>query len=80
MGLSAEVFAGEPESFAHLGDSGSFVINSHGEVAGLLYAQLTGYAGPYDRQRVYTNAGLVTSMDEVVASIEEKTGCTLRLF
>ena len=79
MGLSAEVFNGEPESFALLGDSGSFVFNGLGEVAGLLYGQFTGYAGPHDRQRIYTHAGLVTSMDEVVASIEQKTGCTVEL-
>ena len=74
MGLSAEIFSGDAEAFVQLGDSGSFVVNSFGEVAGLLYGQLTSYAGRY------TNAGLVTSMDEVVASIEEKTNCTLELF
>jgi hypothetical protein len=79
MGKSGGTFEGTPETFSEPGDSGSFVINSLSEVAGLLYGELTGYVGPADRRKLYINAGLVTSMDEVLASIKVKTGGDLSL-
>ncbi|KAL9108772.1 MAG: hypothetical protein Q9187_008249, partial [Circinaria calcarea] len=55
--------------FCMQGDSGAFVINSRGEVAGLLYGYLHGFCGPpsedSEEGRTYVNAGLVTSMDDV---------------
>lgn len=72
MGKSRGDFAGNAESFSEPGDSGSFVINSLGEVAGLLYGELSSYGR-------YVRAGLVQSMDEVLASIRLKTGGDLSL-
>lgn len=74
MAKSKAAFEGNSESFSKSGDSGSFVTNSLGEVCGLLYGSLSGYVGPRDRRRLYINAGLVTSMDEVLESIKAKTG------
>jgi len=51
------------------GDSGSFVINTKGEVSGLLYNFFAGKCGPVD----YCNAGLVSCMTDVIPSIEKRT-------
>ena len=59
-----------PETFALDGDAGSFVFDKYGEVAGLLYGS---FAFPGSDNRLQTNAGLVTSMDEVLESIKAKT-------
>ena len=73
---------GRPEpiqkTFCLQGDSGSFVVNEHGEVAGLMYGNLRGHCGPSEQSsteegRTYVNAGLVTSMDDVLTSIADKT-------
>lgn len=58
------------------GDSGSFVFNAYGEVAGLLYGTFT-FAGIDNRLQM--NSGLVTLMDEVLDSIQSKTEGTLSL-
>jgi hypothetical protein len=65
-----------PETFSKGGDTGSFVFNCNGEVAGLLYGRFSGFVGP---ETGCMNAGLVTSMDIVLASIKEKTGGELSL-
>lgn len=65
-----------PETFCDNGDSGSFVLNKYGEVAGLLYGK---FSGILQGGTTTMNAGLVTSMDEVLASIEAKTGGELVL-
>lgn len=49
MNRSTRVFEDSAESFSKAGDSGSFVINTDGEVAGLIYAELAGYVGPGER-------------------------------
>ena len=79
MGKSRGDFAGNAESFSEPGDSGLFVINSLGEVAGLLYGELSSYVGPTDKRRLYVRAGLVQSMNKVLASIRLKTGGDLSL-
>ena len=48
------------------------MINSLGEVSGLMHRELTGYVGPNDRRRLYLNVGLVTPMDEVLVSIKAR--------
>lgn len=73
MGMSNDGSEKNLETFSRPGDSGSFVINTFGEVCGLMYGELTGYVGPNNRARLYINAGLVTSMDEVLQSIKAKT-------
>ncbi len=78
MGRESGPFDGQmlnAERVSVPGDSGSFVFNSEGEVSGLLYGQFSGERdGTF-----YAEAGLVTSMDEVVASIKVKTGGDLAL-
>jgi hypothetical protein len=59
-------------AFSEPGDSGSFVINGRREIAGLLYGQFHCYT-------VDIVGGLVTSMDEVLASVEAKSGGRLSL-
>ncbi|MCJ1403246.1 hypothetical protein MMC11_006469 [Xylographa trunciseda] len=56
-------------NFSEPGDSGSFIIDGDGDVCGLLYGEHTGLCGRRDD----CVAGLVTSMDEVRASIAFKT-------
>ena len=76
--IIVSVVAGK--GFCIPGDSGSLIINQFGDVAGLMYGELNGWVGSLGGdQRSYQNAGLVTSMDEVLASIRAKTGGTLRL-
>lgn len=79
LGKSNKASEGNAQYFSEVGDSGSFVFDKAGQVAGLMYGQLTGYLGPQDRNRIYVNAGLVTSMEEILASIKAKTGGELRL-
>ena len=63
----------EPSDFCQPGDSGSWLIDSNQEVAGLLFGSITGLCGPLNKNRLtsgpYVNAGLVTSMAEVQKSI-----------
>jgi hypothetical protein len=54
--------------FASKGDSGAFVLNSHGKLAGLLIA------GQEDLGTAY-----VTPIQEVMQDIEEVTGCRVTL-
>ena len=70
---------GSTDSFSLPGDSGSFLVDCEGRVAGLLYGEFTGYVGPAGNQRLYINSGLVMSMDEVVKSVEKKTKGKLTL-
>lgn len=74
LGKSNDASKGNAQSFSEAGDSGSFIFDQAGQVAGLMYGQLTEYLGPQDRNRLYVNAGLVPSMIENIASIKAKTG------
>lgn len=56
------------EPFAESGDSGSFVIDRAGNICGLLYGSL----GFHHEER-NGGSGLVTSINDVIASIREKT-------
>ncbi len=56
-------------AFSEPGDSGSFIINKFGDVCGLLYGEHTGLCGA----REDCGAGLVTSMDDICASVASKT-------
>lgn len=76
QGWEPDVEVDIPETFSIDGDSGSFVINGYGEVAGLLYGAFI-YVGLDNRLRM--NVGLVTSMDEVLESIRATTGGELAL-
>ena len=76
LGWEEDIKLDIPETFSMEGDSGSFVFNTYGEVAGLLYGTFT-FAGTDNRLRM--NSGLVTSMDEVLDSIRSKTGGVLSL-
>ena len=60
------------ETFCKPGDSGSLLVDRKGYVAGLLYGALTGLCGPHDRDQ-YANAGLVTDIRDVLASISART-------
>lgn len=70
---------GNAYPFCEGGDSGSFILDHRGRVAGLMYGEFTGFCGPPNRGRTYMGAGLVTSMEEVLASIKAKTGAELFL-
>lgn len=59
------------DTFSLPGDSGSFVIDQFGAVCGILYGEHSGLCGPAGRED--REAGLVTSMDDVLASIAKKT-------
>lgn len=63
-----DVVGNHQEFFAKAGDSGSLIINRQGNICGLLYGSLNGM----HFQRNDRGAGLVTSMDDVIASIAEK--------
>lgn len=76
VGYEEDVELEIAETFSTEEDSGSFVFNAYGEVAGLLYGTFT-FAGTDNRLRM--SSGLVTSMDEVLDSIQSKTGGTLSL-
>lgn len=87
--------------FSEPGDSGSFVFNNLGNVAGLLYGAVTGNitsgevsanmpSEPMEEShftdnmvmqgsRVHIGSGLVSSMDEVLASIKKDTGTEISL-
>jgi hypothetical protein len=54
-------------TFSEKGDSGSFVVDRFGEVAGLLYGQYSNFS------RGNGGMGLVTCISEVVPSIERRT-------
>lgn len=63
----------EQSDFCQPEDSGSWLIDSNQEVAGLLFGSITSLCGPLNKNRPtsgpYVNAGLVTSMAEVQKSI-----------
>ncbi|RMJ27304.1 hypothetical protein PHISP_01818 [Aspergillus sp. HF37] len=60
-------------TFMAPGDSGSFVVNQHGEVCGLLYGGVTGLCGPPDEETYYANAGLAMSISDVKKSVALRT-------
>lgn len=70
---------GVAASFSMPGDSVSFVFDARGQIAGLMYGNFSGLVGPADNMRQHINSGLVTSMDEIIRSIESKTGGKLDL-
>ncbi|GIC91428.1 uncharacterized protein Aud_007871 [Aspergillus udagawae] len=57
-------------SFAEDGDSGSIVIDTDGNVCGLVYAGFSGKCGPPGNEHSYVNAGLVTPITEVAQSVK----------
>ena len=59
-------------SFAENGDSGSFVLDRHGRMCGLLYGAIFGHYGPPGQSHFYAHAGLVTSANDLMASIKVK--------
>ena len=62
----------EQESFAEHGDSGSFVLDRHGRMCGLLYGATFGHYGPPGQTHFYAHAGLVTSANDLTASVKIK--------
>ncbi|KAL1964467.1 hypothetical protein VTN77DRAFT_6893 [Rasamsonia byssochlamydoides] len=60
-------------SFCEAGDSGSFIIDGNGKVCGLLYGELSGRCGPPGNQTTYVQAGLATSMPDIIESIRSRT-------
>ena len=65
------------EPFCQHGDSGSLIVDAAGDVAGLLWGEVTGCCGPVmntsTRERAggqYANAGLVTDIRDVVKALE----------
>lgn len=73
MILDKQTYWANVRPFCQSGDSGSFVFNHRGRVAGLMYGEFSGLRGQSIK------GGLVTSMDEVLASIKAKTGADLFL-
>ena len=67
----------EQSDFCQLGDSGSWLIDADGCVAGLLFGSISSSCGPPNKDQprtgFYVNAGLVTSMTEVQKSIRAWT-------
>jgi hypothetical protein len=61
--------------FCEPGDSGATIINSSGEVCGILYGEITGLCG----RNMYVRAGLVTCMTDVVSSMGDIAGQPITL-
>lgn len=61
------------DSFCEPGDFGSFLIDSSGDVCGLLYGAFTGLSGPTGSENTYVNAGLAMSMPDVMKSVALRT-------
>jgi hypothetical protein len=51
------------------GDSGAFMIDTNGDVAGFLYGFITGHCG----SQVYVNSALVSCMTDILPSVAAKT-------
>ena len=60
--------------FCKRGDSGSIVFDGDGFAAGLMYGELSGIDEADRDEPIYIGAGLVTSMDDILESIQAKTG------
>ncbi|KKA20892.1 hypothetical protein T310_5081 [Rasamsonia emersonii CBS 393.64] len=61
-------------SFCAAGDSGSFIIDRHGKICGLLYGEMSGLCGPPGDQTMYirpVRSGNV--MRDIIHSIESRT-------
>lgn len=71
MGSTEIEVIGLGNAFAEPGDSGSAVINSRGEIVGLLIGMEPGNGTE--------NAGLVTPIEDLLADIEQREGVTLEL-
>ena len=76
-GLTSSYFQ---STFNDKGDSGSLIIDRNGNIAGLLWGEITGGCGPIvdERERItaggqYVNAGLVTDIQDVIESIGQRT-------
>lgn len=65
--------------FCAPGDDGSFILDSHGRVCGLLYGEMaglclqTGDRFSYGDIELTASAGLATSMKDIIKSIELRT-------
>jgi len=57
------------DEFCMPGDEGSFVVNSCGQISGLLHGSFVSHCGPEDD---YSNAGLVSCMTDINPSIEKR--------
>lgn len=70
---SKSAFADEQKDFCQPEDSGALIIDVEKRVAGLLFGSLSGECGPTDPGLVitgcYYNAGMVTSMPDILSSI-----------
>ncbi|KAK2780579.1 hypothetical protein FQN52_005658 [Onygenales sp. PD_12] len=58
-------------SFSEVGDSGSAILDSYGQLCGLLFGQISQYESP--TQESYTHVGLVSCMSRIRPSIERRT-------
>ena len=70
---SAHHMAFRQNSFCRAGDSGSLLIDAKGYIAGLIFGSLTGQCGPIDDGGRYVEAGLVSDINTVKASIAART-------
>ena len=62
------------KEFCAPGDEGSLIIDEAGGVAGILWGEATAFCGPMGRPREYVGAGLVTSIEDVKASMKIALG------
>lgn len=76
-GLTSQLYQ---DTFCRSGDSGAIIVDIDGQVAGLLWGEVTGACGPITNERTreraggqYVSAGLVTDITDVVRSIEVRT-------
>ncbi|GIK04965.1 hypothetical protein Aspvir_009064 [Aspergillus viridinutans] len=60
-------------AFVEDGDSGSLVIDTDGNVCGLVYAGFSGKCGAPGNEHFYVNAGLVTPITEVAQWVKFRT-------
>ncbi|KAF7122752.1 hypothetical protein CNMCM5793_000862 [Aspergillus hiratsukae] len=63
----------ESDSFVEDGDSGSFVVDTDGNVCGLIFGGFSGRCGPSSGDNYYVNAGLVTPISDVAKSVKLRT-------
>ena len=64
------------DTFCRAGDSGSVLIDATGNVAGLVFGSMTGLCSPLQGEQgnqTYVEAGLVTDIQDVLASIAART-------
>jgi len=57
------------DEFCLPGDEGSFVVDSCGQISGLLHGSFVSHCGPEDD---YSNAGLMSCMTDIIPSIEKR--------